>query len=73
MKLTKRNIDSLPLPETGQVLYWDDELPGYGLRATKGAKTITYKLSHLVDCQGGNWRCWRTFTRRFFAGSFDNA
>jgi integrase len=40
MKLTKRSIDSLPLPETGQVLYWDDELPGYGLRVTKGAKTF---------------------------------
>lgn len=40
MKLTKRGIDSLPLPETGQALYWDDELPGYGLRVTKGAKTF---------------------------------
>ena len=40
MKLTKRSIDSLPLPETGQALYWDDELPGYGLRVTKGAKTF---------------------------------
>jgi len=40
MKLTKRSIDSLPLPETGQVLYWDEELPGYGLRVTKGAKTF---------------------------------
>ena len=40
MKLTKRSIDSLPLPETGQALYWDEELPGYGLRVTKGAKTF---------------------------------
>lgn len=40
MKLTKRSIDSLPLPETGQALYWDDELPGYGLRVTKGSKTF---------------------------------
>lgn len=40
MKLTKRSIDSLPLPEAGQALYWDDELPGYGLRVTKGAKTF---------------------------------
>lgn len=40
MKLTKRSIDSLPLPETGQMLYWDDDLPGYGLRVTAGAKTF---------------------------------
>jgi integrase len=40
MKLTKRSIDSLPMPEAGQALYWDDELPGYGLRVTKGAKTF---------------------------------
>jgi hypothetical protein len=40
MKLTKRSIDSLPLPETGQALYWDADLPGFGLRVTKGAKTF---------------------------------
>ncbi len=40
MKLTKRSIDSLPLLETGQTLYWDDDLPGYGLRVTKGAKAF---------------------------------
>ncbi len=40
MKLTKRVIDSIPFPETSQTLCWDDELPGYGLRVTSGAKTF---------------------------------
>lgn len=38
--LTKRAIDAIPLPETGQVLYYDTTLQGFGLRATKTAKTF---------------------------------
>ncbi len=40
MKLTKRAIDSLQAPATGQALYWDADLPGFGLRVTAGAKTF---------------------------------
>lgn len=40
LKLTKRTIDTLPFPETGQALYWDSELPGFGLRVTAAAKTF---------------------------------
>lgn len=38
--LTKRAIDAIPLPETGQALYYDTTLQGFGLRATKTAKTF---------------------------------
>lgn len=40
INLTKKAIDSLDLPATGQVLYYDTILPGFGLRATKTAKTF---------------------------------
>jgi integrase len=39
INLTKKSIDSIPLPGSGQVLYYDTNLPGFGLRATKTAKT----------------------------------
>ncbi|MDD2934729.1 MAG: integrase family protein [Methylotenera sp.] len=34
MKLTKTRVESLDVPATGQALYWDEELPGYGVRVT---------------------------------------
>jgi integrase len=34
MKLTKREIDKITLPTQGQTFYWDEELKGFGLRAT---------------------------------------
>lgn len=34
MKLTKTVVEKLPIPATGQALFWDDELPGYGVRVT---------------------------------------
>lgn len=34
MKLTKTAVEKLGIPATGQALYWDDELPGYGVRVT---------------------------------------
>ena len=37
-KLTKKMIENLDLPESGQVLLWDDETKGFGIRLTKGAK-----------------------------------
>jgi len=40
MKLTKREIDRLVRPATGQKLYWDDELIGFGVRLTP--TRITY-------------------------------
>lgn len=40
MKLTKTTIDRLPTPDSGQVLYRDDTLKGFGLRVTAGAKAF---------------------------------
>ena len=39
MKLTKREIDRLTLPATGQRIYWDSELRGFGLRLTPSRMT----------------------------------
>lgn len=40
IRLTKRNIDAIPLPQTGQVLYRDDELTGFGLRVGSRSKVF---------------------------------
>ncbi|MDH5757459.1 MAG: integrase family protein [Nitrospinota bacterium] len=37
-KITKKLVDHLSFIGDGQVLYWDTELKGFGLRITKGAK-----------------------------------
>src|SRR5688572_20693848 len=34
MKITKREIDRITLPTSGQVLYWDTQLKGFGVRVT---------------------------------------
>lgn len=40
MKLTKKQVENLPVPATGQTLYWDDELRGFGVRlTTTGARS----------------------------------
>jgi integrase len=39
-KLTKQVIDETPFPSAGQVLVRDTELPGFGLRVTKGRKSF---------------------------------
>jgi len=36
MKITKKSVDGLKLPEAGQVLVWDSELKGFGIRLTAG-------------------------------------
>ena len=32
-KLTKRSVDSMAIPASGQTFLWDDELRGFGVRA----------------------------------------
>jgi len=39
VKFTKALIEGLPLPEEGQVLLWDNELRGFGIRLTRTTKT----------------------------------
>jgi len=39
MKLMQSNVKKLDAPATGQVIYWDDELPGFGLRVTTGSRS----------------------------------
>lgn len=40
IKLTKSTVDKMQLSESGQVFYWDTELPGFGLRVGKKAKAF---------------------------------
>ena len=51
MKITKRTVDSIPLPTKGYALHWDDELKGFGLRVTSsGVKSfILQKRIHGKD------------------------
>ena len=45
MKLTKRTIDALHPPEKGSIIYWDDVLPGFGVRVT-AAGVIAFVLNY---------------------------
>ncbi len=38
VRLTKRTIETLPHPESGQILYRDPSLPGFGLRVGSHSK-----------------------------------
>ncbi len=51
MKITKRTVDSAPLPAKGYTLHWDDEIRGFGLRVMcTGAKSfILQKRIHGKD------------------------
>ena len=42
--LTKRNIDRLPFTESGQIIYWDTDLPGFGLLVGKRSKTFLVQV-----------------------------
>lgn len=39
VKLTKKTVDSLSLPDKGQAFVWDESLSGYGIRLTPSRKT----------------------------------
>lgn len=40
MRLTKTAVESLPVPASGQALYWDDTVKGFGVRVTStGARS----------------------------------
>ena len=38
MKLTKKKVENLPLPGSGQRFVWDSDLRGFGLRLTPGGR-----------------------------------
>jgi integrase len=49
LRLTKRAIDALPYASTGQILYRDTELTGFGLRVGKRSKV--YFVESQVRCR----------------------
>ena len=49
LRLTKKAIELLPYPPTGQVFYRDCTLPGFGLRV--GARSKVYFVEGRVDRQ----------------------
>jgi integrase len=39
-RLIKTAVEALPIPETGQAIYWDDQLTGFGIRISdRGTRT----------------------------------
>ena len=38
IKLTARSVERLRQPTVGQIDYWDDSLPGFGLRVSAGGR-----------------------------------
>ena len=65
LQLTKRNIDKIPSPASGQIDYFDTELKGFALRVSpdyadkktgkpmKGAKTFFVQVD-VRDCSKQN-------------------
>ena len=45
MKLTKAALEKIKPPEKGYDLYWDDEVPGFGVRVMHSGKT-TYIVNY---------------------------
>src|SRR5215472_9925392 len=61
-KLTKSVVEKLAVPTTGQVIYRDSELKGFGLRVTSGGAR-TYIVEKRIDGK----------VRRVKIGRADNA
>ncbi|AML50179.1 tyrosine-type recombinase/integrase [Falsihalocynthiibacter arcticus] len=47
LRLTRRSVDDIPHPESGQAIYRDTMLPGFGVRV--GAKSKTYIVEGQVN------------------------
>lgn len=45
IRLTDLAIKNLKIPQSGQVIHWDDSLPGFGVRVSQGG-TKTFTLVH---------------------------
>ncbi len=50
VKLSDLTVKTLPLPERGQVTYWDDGLSGFGVRVSQGGSK-SFVLVHGVNRQ----------------------
>lgn len=55
LRLTDMAVKKLPLPESGQLCYWDETTPGFGLRCSTSSKSFVVLF--------GEKRRWKTLGR----------
>ncbi len=57
MKFTKRTVDNLQLPKSGQVFVWDSEMKGFGIRLNPAGKTYIVQMRVKDDTAiARNWK-----------------
>lgn len=55
IKLTKSNIDKIPFSDK-QVVVWDSDLPGFGLRVGSKSKTFFVQTDIKDESKPKGWR-----------------
>src|SRR5262245_49624969 len=58
IKLNKRSVERLPAPDPSgkQTLYWDEELPSFGVLVSGTTSVKTYVVQHRIKGLGGKYR-----------------
>ena len=80
LRLTRRTVDDIPHPSSGQIIYRDTMLPGFGLRV--GAKSKAYIVEGQVNRRtrrvtlraakrGAFWEIWPTASTRLLRSGSD--
>lgn len=52
-RLTKTFVDTVPIPDKSYKVYWDDSLPGFGLRVTAAGKKVFVVMGRVRGQQVG--------------------
>ena len=71
MRLSEKAIKRLPLPERGNKIHYDEDVPGFGLRLTKAggrAFVVNYRVNgHERRLTIGPWPAWSATAAREYA------